>query len=77
MTQEFFATVPGRIPFGGPDAADALAFRVYEPDRVVLGRPMVDWLRPGPHACGRPCRRSLQLRVPRIWALGKPLSACR
>jgi xylose isomerase len=47
MTTQFFTAVDGRIPFGGLDSADPLAFRVYEPDRVVLGRPMVDWLRPG------------------------------
>ena len=47
MTDEFFSTVPGRIPFGGLDSTDPLAFKVYEPDRVVLGKRMEDHLRIG------------------------------
>ncbi len=52
MSTEFFSGVPGRIPFGGagstePLAAGPLAFRVYQPDRLVLGRRMEDWLRVG------------------------------
>lgn len=34
-----------RVPFGGPDADDPLAYRFYEPDRLVLGRPMREHLR--------------------------------
>jgi xylose isomerase len=45
MTQEFFPGVPERIPFGGLQADDALAFRVYQPDRMVLGKRMEDHLR--------------------------------
>ncbi len=45
MTDEFFADVPGPIGFGGLDSDDALAFHVYEPDRVVLGKRMEDHLR--------------------------------
>ena len=45
MPDEFFADVPGPIGFGGLDSDDALAFRVYEPDREVLGRRMEDHLR--------------------------------
>src|SRR4026209_2872119 len=45
MTQEFFPGVPEQIPFGGLQAEDALAFRVYQPDRMVLGRRMEDHLR--------------------------------
>ncbi|HEY5488488.1 MAG TPA: xylose isomerase [Candidatus Limnocylindrales bacterium] len=44
---EFFADVHGPIPFGGLDSLDPLTFRVYQPDRVVLGKRMVDHLRPG------------------------------
>ncbi|HEY5519735.1 MAG TPA: xylose isomerase [Candidatus Limnocylindrales bacterium] len=44
---EFFADVHGPIPFGGLDSPDPLTFKVYQPDRVVLGKPMVDHLRPG------------------------------
>jgi xylose isomerase len=45
MASSFFAEVPGPIPFGGPDAADPLAYSVYEPDRMVLGKRMEEHLR--------------------------------
>jgi xylose isomerase len=45
MPETFFAEVPGRVPFGGPDTTDPLAFMVYEPDREVLGKRMEDHLR--------------------------------
>ena len=35
----------GRIAFEGPDARNELAYRVYEPDRMVLGKRMEDHLR--------------------------------
>jgi xylose isomerase len=44
---EFFTGVPGAIAFDGPDSSDPLTFKVYEPDRMVLGQRMVDHLRPG------------------------------
>src|SRR5262245_63091958 len=44
---DFFSEVTGRIPFGGLDSADPLAFKVYEPDRIVLGKRMEDHLRIG------------------------------
>ena len=47
MSEAFFTRVKGRIPFGGPGSAEPLSFRVYDPERVVLGKPMVEWLRPG------------------------------
>jgi len=47
MSQAFFTDVPDRIPFGGPDSTDPLAYAVYEPDRLVLGRSMADHLRIG------------------------------
>jgi xylose isomerase len=47
MADTFFHEVPGRIPFGGPGATEPLAFTVYEPDRMVLGRRMEDQLRIG------------------------------
>jgi xylose isomerase len=43
---DFFPDVPGRIRFGGPAAGTELAYRVYDPDRVVLGKRMEDHLRP-------------------------------
>jgi len=47
VTEQFFPMVPGRIPFGGPDSSDPLAFHVYESDRLVLGKRMADHLRIG------------------------------
>ena len=45
MSEDFFADVPAPIGFGGLDSADPLAFKVYEPDRIVLGKRMEDHLR--------------------------------
>ena len=42
---DFFPDVPGPIPFGGRDAEAELAYRVYDPDRIVLGKRMEDHLR--------------------------------
>ena len=47
MGETFFSEVAGPIPFGGPDSTDPLAFKVYQPDRLVLGKRMEDHLRPG------------------------------
>ncbi len=47
MTEPFFTEVEGPIPFGGIGSSDPLAFKVYQPDRIVLGKPMKDWLRVG------------------------------
>jgi len=44
MSEPFFPAVD-RIRYAGPDSDDALAFRWYDPDRLVLGRPMRDQLR--------------------------------
>jgi len=45
MSQDFFPDVPGRIPFGGIHSDDPLSFKVYQPDRLVLGKPMSEHLR--------------------------------
>ena len=45
MTDAFFAGIPERIPFGGLDSTDPLAFKAYQPDRLVLGKRMEDHLR--------------------------------
>jgi xylose isomerase len=42
---DFFPDVRGRTPFGGLDSDDPLTFKVYQPDRVVLGKRMEDHLR--------------------------------
>src|SRR5687768_15338974 len=41
----FFSEVPDRIEFGGLASSEPLAFKVYEPDRVVRGTRMEDHLR--------------------------------
>jgi xylose isomerase len=41
----FFSEVPGPIPFKGVESADPLSYKVYQPDRVVLGKRMEDHLR--------------------------------
>ncbi|MEM6458799.1 MAG: xylose isomerase [Planctomycetota bacterium] len=38
---EYFPTV-GEISFGGPASRDPLAFRWYDPERTVMGKPMRD-----------------------------------
>ena len=45
MGQDFFPDVTERIRFGGLDSQDALSFKVYDPDRIVLGKRMEDHLR--------------------------------
>ena len=42
--KEYFPQI-GKIPFEGPDSKNPLAFHYYEPDRVVLGKKMKDWLK--------------------------------
>ncbi|NNG02616.1 MAG: xylose isomerase [Inquilinus sp.] len=44
MSKPFFAGVD-RVPFLGPDSDEPMAFRYYEPDRMVLGKRMADHLR--------------------------------
>jgi xylose isomerase len=45
VSDGFFSAVQGPIPFGGLDATDPLTYKVYEPDRIVLGKRMADQLR--------------------------------
>jgi xylose isomerase len=45
VPEEFFSDVPGPVGLGRPDSVDDLAFRVYDPDRMVLGKRMEDQLR--------------------------------
>ncbi len=44
MTTEFFTDVTGPIPFAGSGVGD-LAYQVYRPDQMVLGKRMEDHLR--------------------------------
>jgi xylose isomerase len=43
----FFSEVSERIPFGSLHSTDSLSFKVYQPDRLVLGKRMEDHLRIG------------------------------
>jgi xylose isomerase len=41
----YFSEVGQRVPFGGLDSTNPLSFKVYDPDRLVLGKRMEDHLR--------------------------------
>ena len=45
MSSDFFAEVRERVGYGGPDSSDPLAYAVYQPDRLVMGKRMEDQLR--------------------------------
>ena len=45
MSDVFFTEVASPIPFGGTRSTDPLSFKVYDPDRLVLGKRMEDQLR--------------------------------
>jgi xylose isomerase len=45
VTQDFFPDVKARIPFGGLTSSDPLTYKVYQPDRLVMGKRMEDHLR--------------------------------
>ena len=42
--KEYFPTI-GRIPFEGTASKNPLAFHYYDAERIVLGKPMKEWLR--------------------------------
>ncbi len=83
MSEGFFSEVAGRIPFGGLDSTDPLSFKVYEPDRLVLGKRMADHLRIG--VCfwhsfawdGRDMFGSGTLDRPWLGAAGDQMAAAR
>jgi xylose isomerase len=45
MSVEFFTDVKDRIGFGGIDSQEDLSYKVYDPNRMVVGRRMEDHLR--------------------------------
>ncbi len=45
MGGDFFGDVAGPIPFGGLGSTDPLTYKVYQPDRLILGKRMEDHLR--------------------------------
>ena len=44
MAKEYFPTI-GKIPFEGTGSKNPLAFHYYEPERLVMGKPMKEWLK--------------------------------
>jgi xylose isomerase len=44
MVKEYFPSV-GKIPFEGVESKNPLAFHYYDPERVIKGKKMKDWLR--------------------------------
>lgn len=44
MTKEYFPFT-GKIPFEGKESKNLMAFHYYEPERVVMGKKMKDWLK--------------------------------
>lgn len=41
---EYFPTVP-KIEYAGPESVNPLSYRYYNPNEILLGKPMKDWLR--------------------------------
>ena len=39
---EFFPNI-GKIQYEGPDSINALSFRYYNADEVIMGKPMKEW----------------------------------
>ena len=44
MAKEYFPQI-GKIPFEGVESKNPMAFHYYDPERVVLGKKMKDWLK--------------------------------
>ena len=42
--KEYFPQI-GKIPFEGKDSKNPMAFHYYDAEKMVMGRPMKDWLR--------------------------------
>jgi xylose isomerase len=45
VSEDFFSAVGAPIPFGGLDSTDPLSYKVYDANRMVLGKRMEDHLR--------------------------------
>ncbi|MBO7324289.1 MAG: xylose isomerase, partial [Bacteroidales bacterium] len=44
MAKEFFPEI-GKIKFEGVESKNPLAYRYYDAEKVILGKPMKDWLK--------------------------------
>jgi xylose isomerase len=45
LNEPFFTDVSDRVPHAGEGSGSALAFKVYNPEQILLGKRMEDWLR--------------------------------
>ena len=43
-TKEFFPEI-GKIKFEGKDSKNPMAFHYYDAEKVIMGKPMKDWVR--------------------------------
>lgn len=44
MAKEYFPQID-KIPFEGPDSKNVMAFHYYQPDKMVMGKTMKEWLK--------------------------------
>ena len=44
MAKEYFPFT-GKIPFEGKESKNVMAFHYYDPEKVVMGKKMKDWLK--------------------------------
>ena len=44
MAEEYFKGI-GKIKYEGPESKNLLAYKYYNPEEVILGKKMKDWLR--------------------------------
>ncbi len=44
MTKQYFPQI-GKIPFEGTESKNVMAFHYYDPEKVVMGKKMKDWLK--------------------------------
>jgi len=44
MAKQYFPQI-GKIPFEGPESKNVMAFHYYDPEKVVMGKKMKDWLK--------------------------------
>ena len=45
MTKKEYFPAIGKIAYEGPESYNPMAFRYYDADRIILGKPMKDWLK--------------------------------
>lgn len=44
MAKQYFPQI-GKIPFEGPESKNVMAFHYYDPEKVVMGKKMKEWLK--------------------------------